>query len=75
MALVKCPECQSRISEKAERCPLCGFPKAEVGSPNIHEKNILVIEKSSKQFKLRELLAALLTIGGLIIIIASLVSG
>ena len=26
MALIKCPECQKEISEKAKSCPNCGFP-------------------------------------------------
>ena len=26
MALIVCPECKSRISDKAENCPHCGLP-------------------------------------------------
>ena len=26
MALIKCPECQNSISDKAEKCPHCGLP-------------------------------------------------
>jgi hypothetical protein len=26
MALISCPECNSRISDRAEACPKCGFP-------------------------------------------------
>lgn len=26
MALIKCPECNSQISDKAEKCPHCGLP-------------------------------------------------
>ena len=26
MALIKCPECGSSISDKAEKCPHCGLP-------------------------------------------------
>lgn len=29
MALIRCPECKRRISDKAISCPLCGFPLAE----------------------------------------------
>lgn len=28
MALIQCPECSSRISDKAEKCPHCGLPAA-----------------------------------------------
>lgn len=26
MALIKCPECEKKISDKAASCPQCGFP-------------------------------------------------
>lgn len=26
MALIKCPECKSEVSDKANNCPKCGFP-------------------------------------------------
>lgn len=26
MALIKCPECDSQVSDKAQCCPNCGFP-------------------------------------------------
>lgn len=26
MALISCPECSNNISEKASKCPHCGFP-------------------------------------------------
>lgn len=32
MALVKCPECSSQISDKATACPSCGFPITTVAS-------------------------------------------
>jgi hypothetical protein len=33
MALVPCPECQKKISERAVFCPSCGFP---LSLPNLH---------------------------------------
>lgn len=31
MALIKCPECNESVSEKANSCPHCGYPlKPEV---------------------------------------------
>ena len=30
MALVKCPECSSQISDKATACPSCGYPISSV---------------------------------------------
>ena len=26
MALIKCPDCQKDVSDKAEKCPFCGCP-------------------------------------------------
>jgi len=26
MALIKCPECGTEVSDKAEKCPKCAFP-------------------------------------------------
>lgn len=38
MPLVKCPECQNNVSDKAKTCPKCGHPMGEkinivVGAP------------------------------------------
>ena len=35
MALIKCPECNSDISDQAEKCPKCGY---ELKTPNEPEK-------------------------------------
>ena len=32
MALIKCPECGKNISDKAVRCPKCGFPLDEINA-------------------------------------------
>lgn len=29
MSLIKCPECGTQISDKADECPICGCPKIE----------------------------------------------
>jgi len=34
MALIKCPECEQSISDKASKCPKCGFPIQEYLSQN-----------------------------------------
>lgn len=31
MALIRCPECQHEVSDKAEACPACGRPLTEPG--------------------------------------------
>ncbi len=32
MALIKCPECGNSVSDKAVRCPKCGFPLDEINA-------------------------------------------
>lgn len=34
MALITCPECEARISDKAHSCPSCGYPMMQTPSPN-----------------------------------------
>jgi len=37
--LVICPECKAKISEEADPCPKCGFPKAGHQSEEFIEKD------------------------------------
>lgn len=41
MALIKCPECNKEISDKAESCPHCGFPLPKL--PDL-ENNMLLFK-------------------------------
>lgn len=34
MALIECPQCRHKISEKAHRCPKCGYIQKPSGRPN-----------------------------------------
>ena len=39
MALIKCPECGKKISDKAPSCPNCGCPKCDfVGETKAQEE-------------------------------------
>ena len=40
MALIKCPECGKEISDRAKKCPNCGFP--------IKRKNVRTLKKKKK---------------------------
>ncbi len=33
MALIKCPECGSEVSDRAASCPRCGYPIKPVSNP------------------------------------------
>ena len=57
MALINCPECNKKISDKVKTCPFCGYPfessdatkndlqKVEITSVNIKSKNPLKTKK------------------------------
>ena len=38
MALIRCPECQNSISDKAAKCPHCGLPAEHFGVPSANPK-------------------------------------
>ena len=39
MALIKCPECGTEMSEMANACPKCAFPNEQNDIQNIEQKN------------------------------------
>lgn len=47
MPLVKCPECESQISDKASTCPKCGHPMKE-GAPAANNKGLVCPKCQSK---------------------------
>lgn len=62
MALINCPACKTRVSDKASACPKCGVPVAG-GSDESKERTI----RAQKQARQRQLqmhsLCAMLTFG------------
>ena len=51
MALIKCPECEREISDKAEACPHCGCPTAK----NVKQKQLSIADKFKEiAFKAKE---------------------
>ena len=63
MALIVCPECDQRISDRAAACPSCGYPINE------NRKNTQVIEQTGKKWKIHRILASILCVIGIIIIL------
>ena len=48
MALIKCPECKKKISDKCENCPNCGYPIDKICKPTeTQTTNIENIAKSA----------------------------
>jgi len=71
MSLVKCPECQSEVSDRASSCPKCGFPLKE-SAVSSKEKIVTVnkaenIELTSKKWKIMKLVFWPMFIIGLIL--------
>jgi hypothetical protein len=71
MALVKCIECGSEISDRALSCPSCGCPSefAPVVSAPVRPQAVRVseVQFTSKRLKLYGLLSAVLVIAGIIV--------
>jgi hypothetical protein len=59
MALIKCPECSTEVSDKAAACPKCACPLHATAPPVVGQ---VTVEKTSKELKTHYLLA-LLVIG------------
>ena len=45
MALIKCPECESSISEKALSCPYCGYPLQDKADNKNDDNSSVIKEK------------------------------
>lgn len=45
MALIKCPECESVVSNKAANCPQCGFPISKTEKRNKANIRLYVIKR------------------------------
>ena len=68
MALVKCPECGTEVSDKAAACPKCAYP---IANPHQSPSPIKVqtIEQTSKQIKLQILLSTLILLIGVVMFV------
>ena len=70
MAMVKCPECEGKISSEAVFCPHCGYPVAEKTAITEYELETGTPESSGLS-TLLSVLAWIAWIGGLILSIMS----
>jgi len=48
MALIKCPECQSEVSDKAKNCPKCGYPIDEIAKNEPSSTGMNICPKCGK---------------------------
>ena len=77
MALIKCLECQSEVSDQAPTCPKCGFPfKKESSSPETVQRVVVDqvknVELTSKKWKIMKLIFWPMLIFGAFIFLAGL---
>jgi uncharacterized membrane protein YvbJ len=68
MALVSCPECNRKVSDRATACPQCGCPISQTSMQVGTEKPI---ELTAKRFKLISLFSVLAVIFGLLLVVLS----
>jgi uncharacterized membrane protein YvbJ len=64
MALIKCSECQSDVSENAQTCPHCGNP---LKNPP-QKVEIVEVERTSKKWKKKSLWGLAFIIVGLLLL-------
>lgn len=55
MALIKCPECNGQVSDKAKACPHCGYPIAEIMTNSVTERTVKVNGKIYDISKLKKM--------------------
>lgn len=69
MALIKCPECEKEISDKATACPFCGYPMAPQASEAAPESTPAAPAASPKKSSITKIIAlvcaAALIVGGI----------
>jgi uncharacterized membrane protein YvbJ len=67
MALIKCPECGTEVSDKAPQCPKCSYPISTIPAGQKVE-DVQTIQQTSKRFKKQIIIAVILLIGGIIVL-------
>lgn len=88
MALIKCPECEQSISDKASKCPKCGYPIQEhlsseteeiqiesVNTVSIETENATDIQQAPIQKKSKKKLAALLAVCVVVVVLLAVIFG
>jgi uncharacterized membrane protein YvbJ len=68
MALINCPDCQTEVSDKADKCPKCGYP-LNVNLQTDKSIKIEEVEFTKKKHKKAMVIAAILGVVGLILLL------
>jgi hypothetical protein len=64
MALIDCPSCSKKISDKAQSCQHCGFTLGAVNAEDISRKQNLNRYLKSQKIQTQSMLAMLLFVAG-----------
>ena len=64
MALVDCPACGKKISDKAAACQHCNFAIGQADAEDIARKNALQLYLKKQKIQNQSMLAMLLFVGG-----------
>ena len=70
MALIKCPECNTEVSDQADACPKCAYPIS-----GGRHRPVQTVEQTGKKFKLQLLISVLMIATALVIIITQISRG
>ena len=69
MALIDCPECGNKVSNRAPHCPSCGVPITAVEPVNPRKPQILTVQETSKRLKVHEGAATVLSLIGIVFLL------
>ena len=67
MALIRCPECNREISDKATACPGCGYPLQD-HTEEVSEKERLLKEAEEKDKQFIKKAAVIMTTGVIVML-------
>ena len=72
MALIKCPECGTEVSDKAVACPKCAHPIVEGSAEQVQTVKVQPIKKTAKKYKVKLLIGVFLMVLGFLLIVSSI---
>lgn len=66
MALIKCPDCGTEVSDRAPSCPKCGAPIAAAAETTAAGAPLTTTQGTSKKLKLQSLIAGVILVFSLV---------
>lgn len=56
MALITCPECGEKVSDKSISCPHCGYPMENINNSQLYSMVLVEMQKNANVFLLKSIL-------------------